>query len=110
MIRDLLDSGRLINVAHRGARSLAPENTLVAARLGLDAGADLWELDLALSRDLVPVVVHDDTLTRTSNAAEIFPGRSPWPVEAFSLDRLSSLTEGSIDGRLQDLRGMMNVD
>jgi glycerophosphoryl diester phosphodiesterase len=41
----------VLNIAHRGARSLAPENTLLAARRGLEAGADLWETDLAVTRD-----------------------------------------------------------
>ena len=38
-----------LNIAHRGARSLAPENTLAAARKTLEIGADLWELDVAMT-------------------------------------------------------------
>ncbi len=74
-----------LNIAHRGARSLAPENTLAAARLGLEIGADLWELDVAATSDEQLVVLHDDTLERTSNAQQVFPGRAPWTVSTFSL-------------------------
>ena len=56
---------KTLNIAHRGARSLAPENTLAAARKALEIGADLWELDVAMTSDGVPFIVHDDTLERT---------------------------------------------
>jgi len=41
----------VFNIAHRGARSLAPENTLAAARKALECGADMWEIDVCLTRD-----------------------------------------------------------
>ena len=53
--------------AHRGASNVAPENTLAAFGAALEAGADGIELDVHLSRDGVPVVLHDDTLERTTN-------------------------------------------
>lgn len=53
--------------AHRGGRALAPENTLLAFETGLAAGADGLECDVRLSRDGVPVVIHDATLERTTN-------------------------------------------
>lgn len=54
--------------AHRGGARLGPENTLVAFEQGLSHGADGIELDVHLSRDGVPVVIHDSTLERTTNA------------------------------------------
>ena len=69
-----------LNIAHRGARSLAPENTLLAAQKGFDAGADLWELDVAMTSDGEIVVIHDDTLERTSNAAQIYAERRPFQM------------------------------
>jgi glycerophosphoryl diester phosphodiesterase len=45
---------QIMNIAHRGARSLAPENTLAAARKGLECGADLWECDVNITSDGVP--------------------------------------------------------
>jgi glycerophosphoryl diester phosphodiesterase len=53
-------------VGHRGARALAPENTLRAVRAGL-ACADCIEVDVRLTRDQVPVILHDATLERTTN-------------------------------------------
>jgi glycerophosphoryl diester phosphodiesterase len=85
----------VLNIAHRGARSLAPENTLAAARAALDAGADMWELDVSLTADGIPVLLHDDTLERTSNVADIFPERRPWLVSRFSLAELRRLDFGS---------------
>ncbi len=53
-------------IAHRGASSLAPENTFAAFDRALDAGADGIEFDLQLTKDKVPVVIHDETLGRTT--------------------------------------------
>lgn len=55
--------------AHRGGCALGPENTLAAFELGLAAGADGLEFDVHLSADGIPVVCHDRTLDRTTNAA-----------------------------------------
>ncbi len=54
-------------LGHRGASQLAPENTLSAFRLARELGADGVELDVQLSRDRVPVVIHDGTLERTTD-------------------------------------------
>ncbi len=86
---------RTLNIAHRGARSLAPENTLAAARKALEIGADLWELDVAMSADGVPFIVHDDTLVRTSNAKQVFPDRSPWANYLFTWAEIQKLDFGS---------------
>jgi glycerophosphoryl diester phosphodiesterase len=63
------ERGRPRVFAHRGGSALGPENTLAAFELGLRAGADGLELDVHLSADGVPVVFHDDTLDRTTNAS-----------------------------------------
>jgi glycerophosphoryl diester phosphodiesterase len=86
---------RPLIIAHRGARSLAPENTLAAARQALQAGADMWELDVAVTSDGELVVIHDDTLERTCNAEQIFPERRPWSVWEFTLAEVESLDCGS---------------
>jgi glycerophosphoryl diester phosphodiesterase len=82
-------------IAHRGARSLAPENTLAAARKALEVGADIWELDVAITADGELVVMHDDTLDRTCNVQEVFPGRVPWRVWEFTLGEIQTLDCGS---------------
>lgn len=56
-------------VAHRGAGKLAPENTLAAFRLGAGHGYRMFECDVKLSADGVPFLLHDATLTRTTNAS-----------------------------------------
>jgi len=53
--------------AHRGAAGLAPENTLAAFRTALGLGLDGAELDLQATRDGVVVVIHDDTVDRTTD-------------------------------------------
>jgi glycerophosphoryl diester phosphodiesterase len=90
---------RRLIVAHRGARSLAPENTLAAARLALAAGAAMWEIDVRLSRDGEPVLVHDFDLKRISDAQDKFPGRAPWLVDEFTLQELQTLDLGSWFGK-----------
>lgn len=82
-------------IGHRGARSLAPENTMAAARKAFEVGADMWELDVAVTSDHELVVLHDDTLDRTCNAQELFPGKVPWRVWEFTLEEISTLDCGS---------------
>ena len=84
-----------LNIAHRGARSLAPENTLAAARKGLEVGADMWELDIQMTADGELIVIHDSTLKRTSDVREVFPSRKPWSVHEFTLDEIRLLDFGS---------------
>lgn len=60
--------GRMRVIAHRGFSGLAPENTMSAFRKAIEIGADMFELDVLLSRDGEVVVIHDETLDRTSNA------------------------------------------
>ena len=55
--------------AHRGGAKLAPENTLVAFENGMALGSDGFECDVHLARDGVPVVIHDGTLDRTTDAS-----------------------------------------
>jgi glycerophosphoryl diester phosphodiesterase len=92
--RDMASRPTLV-IAHRGARSLAPENTLAAAQKALEVGADMWELDVAVTADSELVVMHDDTLVRTCNVQTVFPDRRPWQVWQFSLAEIQTLDCGS---------------
>ena len=58
-----------INLAHRGASALAPENTIEAFRLAVEAGAGGLELDVHMTRDGHIVVIHDATVDRTTNGS-----------------------------------------
>ncbi len=55
-------------IAHRGAGKHAPENTLAAMRLGAKHGFQMVEFDVKLSQDGEAILLHDDTIDRTSNA------------------------------------------
>lgn len=75
---------RLWKVAHRGASSELPENTLPAFARAIEAGADVIEADVRLTADGVPVILHDPTLDRTTDASG--PLRSVTAAEAAAVD------------------------
>lgn len=85
----------ILNIAHRGARSLAPENTLAAARKALEAGADMWELDVRMTADGELILMHGPSLERACDARERFPARRPWLVSEFALAEIQTLDYGS---------------
>ena len=60
---------RPLNIAHRGASAAAPQNTLAAFRRALELGADGVELDVHLSADGVPVVMHNFNLEESTDGA-----------------------------------------
>src|SRR5512137_2028257 len=71
-------------IGHRGAKALASENTLAAISAAAKCRADQVDVDIRLSKDGVLVLMHDDTVDRTSNAS----GK----VEDLTLDQLKTLT------------------
>lgn len=71
-VAQMLAEDRPLVIAHRGASSVAPENTLPAFEAALAAKSDLVELDYVHSADGVPVVLHDETLDRTTDATVVF--------------------------------------
>jgi len=78
---------RTLNIAHRGASSIAPQNTLAAFEKALEIGADGIELDVRLCADGVPVVIHDATVDGTTDGS----GR----VDTLKLAQLKELDAGS---------------
>ncbi len=90
---------RSLIVAHRGDSCRAPENTLEAATLAHGSGADAWELDVRLTGDGVPVVIHDSSLLRTTDVARKFAGdpraRDGYRVADFAWDEIRTLDAGS---------------
>lgn len=72
---------------HRGACAHAPENTLASFRMAVEQGADFVELDAKLSQDKQVVVIHDQTVDRTTNGH----GR----VNELTLAQLKELDAGS---------------
>lgn len=72
--------------AHRGSSGGAPENTLVAFEMAVEAGADILEMDVHATRDGHIVVMHDELIERTTNGAG--------PVSAVTLAELKRLDAG----------------
>ena len=87
-----LDGAAPLVLAHRGASGYMPEHTLAGYELAVKLGADYIEPDLQMSKDGVLVAMHDDTLTRTTDAQTLFPGRASYAVSEFTLAELKTMT------------------
>ncbi|GAA2630876.1 hydrolase [Streptomyces spororaveus] len=81
--------------AHRGASAYAPENTLDSIDLAMQMGFDWVENDVQRTKDGVLVVIHDDTLARTTDVEQRFPDRAPWKVQDFTAAEIARLDAGS---------------
>jgi glycerophosphoryl diester phosphodiesterase len=91
-------------IAHRGASAYAPEHTLAAYRLAIEQGADFVEQDLQIAKDGALLCLHDRSLERTTNVAEVFPDRArnaegqsrrTWYAADFTLAEIKRLDAGS---------------
>lgn len=83
-----INSNKRIIVAHRGWSGSAPENTMAAFRLAMADPRISWiELDVQLSKDGVPVIIHDFKLRRTTGASGA--------VKDYTFEQLSKLDNGS---------------
>lgn len=100
--------------AHRGASAYAPENTLESIDLAMRLGATWVENDVQRTKDGELVVVHDDSLARTTNVEQVFPDRKPWLVKDFTAAEIARLDAGSwfseeyAGARVPTLRNYMN--
>lgn len=86
--------GRAVAVAHRGANHIAPENTIPAMRKAVEIGADMIEFDLRMTRDRIPVLLHDGTIDRTSDGT----GKP----EHYIYEELLNFSFNKINGCVQD--------
>jgi glycerophosphoryl diester phosphodiesterase len=77
-------------IAHRGSSGLAPENTLASLHLAGQQGIKWVEIDVMLSADGIPVIFHDDYLSRTTNGEGL--------IHKTSLEQLKKLDAGSWKG------------
>jgi len=89
----LLDPDARLVIGHRGNRAHAPENTLESFREAVALGVDAVEFDLRVSRDGVLVVMHDETLERTTDASGPVAART-----AAELGRLDAGAKFTADG------------
>ena len=84
---DLSRFTRPLLIGHRGYPALCPENTLASFEGAMQAGCDMIELDVTLTKDRKVVVIHDDTLDRTTT------GKGP--VRGHTLAEIQALDAGS---------------
>ncbi|MFX0100496.1 MAG: glycerophosphodiester phosphodiesterase family protein [Candidatus Hodarchaeota archaeon] len=82
-------------ILHKGGPLIGPENTIECAEANLPFGAIGWEIDIRMSLDGVPFLMHDETLLRTTNVATVFPGRKMEPAASFTWAELQQLDAGS---------------
>ncbi len=75
-----------INIAHRGASGTYPENTIKAFERAIEKGADALELDIWLTEDFHPAVIHDRTVDRTTDGSG--------PVSSFTREEIQQLDAG----------------
>lgn len=86
------DPTQIVVAAHRGLKCHYPENTLLAFQKALETDVDMLEFDLRLSKDGVVVVIHDETVDRTTNGT----GK----VSDFTLAELQQLDAGGWFGKV----------
>ncbi|QFG25611.1 glycerophosphodiester phosphodiesterase family protein [Actinomadura sp. WMMB 499] len=92
-------------LGHRGSPGQAPEETLASYRNALREDADVLEGDVQLTSDRELVLLHDDTLARTTDVEEVYPDRAPWTVGRFTLAEIKKLDAGSwFDSRYRGQR------
>ena len=86
--------GKNIIIAHRGYRAIRAENTLIAFKEA-KGRCDLVELDVGFSKDGVAIVIHDDTLERTTNAKVLSNFKAPFNITDYSYEEISKLDASS---------------
>jgi len=78
---------RPLVIAHRGNSGVAPANTLIAIRQAIELGVDMIEIDVNLTKDDIPILIHDESVEHTTN------GKGS--VSSFTLAELKQLDAGS---------------
>ncbi|MDX1705587.1 MAG: glycerophosphodiester phosphodiesterase [Pseudidiomarina sp.] len=95
-------------IAHRGASGYAPEHSSVAVALAHAMDADYIEQDIVLTRDKVPVVLHDLQLDAITNVAEVFPDRTRPDGRYYVLDfSFAELQQLTLQARIDPVSGQV---
>ena len=101
------EEGRIAVFAHRGDMSHYPENSLPGIIAAIMSGADTVEFDFRYTRDLIPVLFHDENLNRLTNWSEM-AGKDGLPesvhISDWTLDELRQLRLLDYDGNVTDFR------
>ena len=94
-------------IGHRGVKNLKPENTLESITKALDLGLECVEIDVKVSKDNIPLLLHDDTLDRTTNGSGL--------VCDFTFDQINQLDAGyffyksKTDIKVPSLRNVLDL-
>ena len=92
---------KILNIAHRGYSGKFDENTMIAFKKAIEHGADGIETDVQLSKDGVPVIIHDETLERTTNGHGF--------VKDYTLNQLKKFRTKSV-GHTRELKENVNMN
>lgn len=85
---------KTLNIAHRGGRAFAPENTMAAFQKAHRSGCDAVECDVHLSKDGIVVIHHDNDLLRCTDIKTQYPNQSRF-ISDYTYDDLQKLDAGS---------------
>ena len=94
-------------IGHRGVKNLKPENTLESITKAFDLGLECVEIDVKISKDSIPLLLHDDTLDRTTNGTGL--------VCDFTFDQINYLDAGyyfynsKTDIKVPSLRSVLDL-
>jgi glycerophosphoryl diester phosphodiesterase len=94
-------------IGHRGVKNLKPENTLESITKAFDLGLECVEVDVKVSKDNIPLLLHDDTLDRTTNGSGL--------VCNFTFDQINHLDAGyyfynsKTDIKVPSLRSVLDL-
>ncbi len=94
-------------IGHRGVKNLKPENTLESIMKAFDLGLECVEIDVKVSKDNIPLLLHDDTLDRTTNGSGL--------VCDFTFDQINQLDAGyyfynsKTDVKVPSLRSVLDL-
>ena len=94
-------------IGHRGVKDLKPENTIESILTAFDLGLECVEIDVKISKDYLPLLLHDDTLDRTTNGSGL--------VCDYTYDQISKLDAGNFfyksktDIRVPNLSNVLNI-
>lgn len=94
----------MLKIGHRGAKGHSPENTLASFEKAIALGVDMIELDVWLSSDKIPMVIHDETIDRTTSKTGLVTDYSAKELQALGIPALIDVFE------LVDNRCEINVE
>lgn len=100
----------VVDLGHRGASATAPESTRDALDQAVAAHADRLSIDVHLTQDGVPIVLHDDSLARTTDVEQKFPRATSYLANRFTLAQIKTLDAGSWFGRTYKGRRVLTLD